>query len=733
MRHENKAARLTHRLFWTAICLAASVASLFAEEAPRQAWNEEGERLFNVGKLDDAVRYFQGAARAAEGKRITDQAYLQSLDGLAKSLAAGQNYAQAEHYYRRLLKLKDEQLGAEHIDTASTAFMLAGVCSKREMYDKAEPLYQRVLKTLENQQPTNDLNVAMVCNCLADAYISQGKYIDAEGPLKRSLTIYGREYGEDHENVISLSHELANVYCKQRKFDEATAIFRHTVAVLEKKYGKGHPAVAAELEAAAEVFKLKQQYADAEQNTFAATEKQFLELIAFTEKTDGEDTIKLLPLLDNFAAFYMLHDESSEHAGPRLKQLLERRLDILRKELGDDHEAVGDALISLAKHYQYYEPRDKQKAEELYLQGIKVLETRFGHDDVRVAKALLSLAGLYDEPGKLEPDKLEPLYLRALAIKEKHLGRNHSGVLKVMDRLGRLYRSTGRHEQAELVGRERLQRTEAAFGTEHPEMIDALSALAGILHDRDKYIEAEILYLRALESQDANPAIRSWLYHNLLSELSDVYSDQGKNAEAESIQLRLIEYFRSPAGRADFQTPPAGSPDFHDALIRRALARLGDIYVDQQKYRDAENAFREALSKSEVDPRKHAKTLVDLLDQLAVVTRLNGNREEALQLEDRYRQLSQELVEAEPLPADDLEKWQQEARAAELADHWIRAESLFQSTIATIRFHHTCDDPRLEGLYRKLANAVRKQGREREAAIYDQRADRVADVNKSKE
>ncbi len=80
--------------------------------------------------------------------------------------AVNPKYEQAEPLYQRALAIAEQQLGAEHPDTAISLNNLAALYHEQGKYEQAEPLYQRAL--------------AIDLNNLAAIYRAQGKYEQAE-------------------------------------------------------------------------------------------------------------------------------------------------------------------------------------------------------------------------------------------------------------------------------------------------------------------------------------------------------------------------------------------------------------------------------------------------------------------------------------------------------------------------------------------------------------------------
>jgi tetratricopeptide (TPR) repeat protein len=146
-----------------------------------------------------------------------------------KAWAAG-NYATAEAMWIAALHI-GEYFGDHDPRLFSTISSLANLYRKQENYKQAEHFYWRMVKIKENITHSTSLEVGHCLNFLAAIFYEQHRYEDAESIGKQVLSIYERRLGFDHPAVASLSRNLARLYRKQGKYtlakhfaDRATAI-----------------------------------------------------------------------------------------------------------------------------------------------------------------------------------------------------------------------------------------------------------------------------------------------------------------------------------------------------------------------------------------------------------------------------------------------------------------------------------------------------------------------------
>jgi tetratricopeptide (TPR) repeat protein len=83
--------------------------------------------------------------------QIVTPAAIRLLDQLGYYLSVRGHYSEAGPFLQQALSLREQQLGPEHIDTATSLYHLALLYKKQGKYTEAESLYQRALAIREQQ------------------------------------------------------------------------------------------------------------------------------------------------------------------------------------------------------------------------------------------------------------------------------------------------------------------------------------------------------------------------------------------------------------------------------------------------------------------------------------------------------------------------------------------------------------------------------------------------------
>ena len=301
-----------------------------------------------------------------------DSPLLASLyHSLGQALKDQVRYAEAEGAYRQALQRREQQLGADHPDVATSLNELAVLYESMGRYGEAEPLYRRSLWILEHSGAGHP-NIATSLNNLAGLYYAMGRYGEAEPLYERSLAIQEHQLGADHPDVATSLNNLALLYESMGHYREAEPLYLRSLAIKEQQLGADHPSVATSLNNLAGLYYAMGRYGEAE-------------------------------------------------------PLYERSLAIAEHHLGSDHPDVAQSLSNLA--FLYKSIGRYGEAEPLYLRSLAIQEQSLGLNHPDVASISNNLAALYESMGRY--GEAEPLYLRALAIFSKALPENHPSLKTV--------------------------------------------------------------------------------------------------------------------------------------------------------------------------------------------------------------------------------------------------------------------------------------------------------------
>ncbi len=237
----------------------------------------------------------------------------------------------------------------------------------------------------------------------------------------------------------------------------------------------------------------------------------------------GEENLEVAEALARLGALYRNESRYAD-AEPLIRQALALR----ERMLGPVHVDVGNLYGGLA--FVVKQRGRIDEAETLFHRSIEVLEKALGPDDPAVSTSVNSLAGLYVEVGRNA--EAEAHYKRALFMRERANGPEHGSVAITLGGLAVLYQNIGRHDEALAMERRVLEVTEKRLGANHSDVGRALLRQGLLLSTLGRYVEAEPLLQRALAIHRSTEGPGSTLLPNTINAVALNAARQGRGTEA---------------------------------------------------------------------------------------------------------------------------------------------------------------------------------------------------------
>jgi tetratricopeptide (TPR) repeat protein len=204
------------------------------------------------------------AARLVQQWQVVSQSAARLLNQGGFYFSERGQYTDAAPLYQQALAIRQQSLGTDHPDVASSLNNLAMLYQDQNSFAEAEPLLQQALAIRQQAFDADHPDIAQSLNNLALLYYQQSKLADAESLLRQALAIWEKALGPDHPNVATSLNNLAGLYRQQGKFAEAEPLFQQALAIDEKALGPDHPDLATDLNNLALLYKQQGKLADAE-------------------------------------------------------------------------------------------------------------------------------------------------------------------------------------------------------------------------------------------------------------------------------------------------------------------------------------------------------------------------------------------------------------------------------------------------------------------------------------
>jgi tetratricopeptide (TPR) repeat protein len=148
---------------------------------------EQTVTIQQQANLIESIPHLKAATEFAQYLPDDDKTWC--CTGLARFYRAQSQFNTVEFWCQKSLNISEEQLGANHPDTATSLNNLAGLYKSIGKYPEALPLYERALAISEAQLGAHHPSTATSLNNLAGLYKSIGKYAEAESLYARKLLI----------------------------------------------------------------------------------------------------------------------------------------------------------------------------------------------------------------------------------------------------------------------------------------------------------------------------------------------------------------------------------------------------------------------------------------------------------------------------------------------------------------------------------------------------------------
>jgi tetratricopeptide (TPR) repeat protein len=245
-------------------------------------------------------------------------------------------YAQARPLFERALAIREEALGPEHPETATSLNNLAVLLEDQGDLANARPLIERALAIKEKALGPEHPDTATSLNVLATLLRDEGDLAGARPLYERALAIYEKALGPEHPDTATVLNNLALLRMDQGDFAAARLLYERAMAIREKALGPEHPWTATSLNNLASLLH--------NQGELAVAQPLHERALAIREKALGPEHPDTAVSLNNLAT---LLRTQGDLVGAR--PLYERALAIYEKALGPEHPNTNRTRHNIAR------------------------------------------------------------------------------------------------------------------------------------------------------------------------------------------------------------------------------------------------------------------------------------------------------------------------------------------------------------------------------------------------
>lgn len=443
---------------------------------------EKGTGAVEAHHYDLAEKHFKAALEEAEGFGSSDPRLITSLQALLDLYDRQALKAPQEPLLKRLLEIREGQLGYAHPDLVPDLDRLAGFYRVREKPAEALPLFKRVLEIREAAPGPNHPDTIQTVNDLGRTHLELRQFAEAEEMFRRSLLVHENNPEGNVEAIGEDLKNLASVYASQGLRDDAEALDRQAHEIQDLESGVSAAEAAEAAWQTGEFYAAKWKFAEAE--------PLLLRGIEIEEEALGPTHPNLLVRYQEMVRVYRLQGREEEA------------------------EAFVQRALAIAAKPGKAEPR--------------------GPDGVDAYIKIMNSAALYMRENRFA--EAEKLYREALEIDRRTDGRERGPIL---ESLGSSICAQGDLERALPLLRKAIAITEKAEGSDHPRVASSMMSLARCYCRLDRYAEGEAILKQAIQILDKpRPDIPFEIFH-VLEFYARLLRATGREAQAKQIDARL--------------------------------------------------------------------------------------------------------------------------------------------------------------------------------------------------
>jgi len=325
-------------------------------------------------------------------------------------------------------KFKNEPLVEASIrDTLGWTYRMLGESNA------AEPHLERALQIRQEQLGAENLETLHSVGRLAWLRCDQGRTTEAAELLEKGLSTSRRLLGDEHAMTLGFANTLGCVYKDLGRCDEAEQLYLKGIPAAQRVLGHKNDL------SLFMVGNLGQVYED--QRRYDEAERQYLETLQLRDGFWDDENIWTLVYKSFLAGVYMRQKRYDEAERLYLEILpIQRRVD------GDQQLRTLRSVTGLAQLYTYLGKYDE--AENLFAEALAALQSVRGSEHwYTLRRCMNGLAALYAKQELYS--KAEPLLKKALEISRRNLRDNHPDTLESWNNLIDLYEAWGKPQEAE--------------------------------------------------------------------------------------------------------------------------------------------------------------------------------------------------------------------------------------------------------------------------------------------
>jgi len=466
-------------------------------------WGElifKAEELECMGKYTEALDVAKRALVVAEkeGDSLNYATALDLVGVLYIYLLDIQNLLNAEYSLSKALKIRQEKLGVNHPEYATSINNLGGYYMMLGSYKQADSLLHKAINIRKIYLEKNDPDYISSLINIGALYFYQGRYNESKKNFTEAFEIVKKYLNVGYSrycDYINLLNSWGTLYTQTGNYEMAEPLLdsaRAAITMLKLEYTIPNSII---LNSLANLYNYT--------GRFTQAKLLYQQSLSIIKNELGETNLYYPQYLNNLAYTYDLMDSIL-----MAETLYQHSAEITKTLLGPNSPNYATSLNNLAVHYRSM--KQYKKADSLYQIVLMIRSKLLGEKHPDYAETLNNIAFLKEEMDSLS--EAERLYYQASEIFKDQFGKHHPKYAITLNNLAHIYVATNQDKKAEQAFLEanaiihhNLQR--GFIGLIEKEKRQYLQTFG---HNFDSY-NAFVLYRNV-----TNPSITTFCYDNIL-------------------------------------------------------------------------------------------------------------------------------------------------------------------------------------------------------------------------
>jgi len=489
--------------------------------------------VVSFAQPDDRREYIDQLAQTDAWQSHIDESageeveYEEAREHLDQALEIAEKFGPEDPRLSQTLKaLGDLEYGFDDPDSAEPSYKWVFDLRKGDNlqpafdwshHDEAEGFYERALKIREDHLDPNDLDLARSHQDLAEIYYRGGREDEAAEHFERARDILQEVLGEDHADAAHIWTRIGWNQFYLDEFDEAEKSFQHAIAL--RIAANAEPENIADYREELGRFYVKRGQPEKATETFD-------QVLSILVGLWGESDSRFLAKLRELGEVHGLLDQRGER-----EALLQRVLRIQERAHGPDSIEAAEALFALGDFWN--SGSTQGIAEHFYRRSAGIREATEG-ESLALAHDLTCVSSMLRQQERYR-EAIEPAQ-RAYAIRSAQLDAPDERIIQSLYHLASLYGFTEDYDEAAVYYDELVAIREVENPTSD-DLASALRSLGGTYLQAgrpDNAVEAFERAVAILEAHDDPP----FDLDGALFQLADAYEAQGRVGDAAAARNR---------------------------------------------------------------------------------------------------------------------------------------------------------------------------------------------------